>query len=140
MHYYGILVERYPRSEYAREIRPSLEYALAKANNMEVSDSLLLRDLDDDLLKKAKAGEKGLLDQMIDNNRDALQVTNPNLNMPSIQGLLPGSQDPSGQQNINDMLQQQMQNVRPLTPTTPSDSTGRPQPQNRQDTTRPRRP
>lgn len=140
LHYYGILVERYPRSEYAREIRPSLEYALAKANNMEVSDSLLLRDLDDDLLKKAKAGEKGLLDQMIDNNRDALQVTNPNLNMPSIQGLLPGSQDPSGQQNINDMLQQQMQNVRPLTPTTPSDSSGRPQPQNRQDTTRPRRP
>lgn len=140
LHYYGLLVERYPRSEYAREIRPSLEYALAKANDMDVSDSLLLRDLDDDLLKKAKEGEKGLLDQMIDNNRDALQVTNPNFNMPNIQGLLPGSQDGAGQQNINDMLQQQMQNVRPLTPSTPADSTARPVPPNRQDTARPRRP
>jgi hypothetical protein len=140
LYYYGILVERYPRSEYAREIRPSLEFALAKANNMEVLDSLLLRDLDGDLLNKAKEGEKGIFDQMIDNNRDALQVTNPNLNLPDLQGLIPGTQNNAGQQNINDMLQQQMQNPRPLTPSNPSDSTIRTPPPIRQDTARPRRP
>jgi tetratricopeptide (TPR) repeat protein len=111
MHYYGILVETYPRSEYAKEIRPSLEYALAKINNVEVNDSLLLRDLDGELLQRAKAGERGLLDQMIDNNRDALQIRGPDLNLPNIPGVTPDSS--SGGTNLNNMLQRQIQGMTP---------------------------
>ena len=47
--YYEQLVEKYPRSVYAKDVRPSVEYALAKRNGVEVADSLLLRDLDDEL-------------------------------------------------------------------------------------------
>lgn len=88
--YYGELVDKYPRSEYAKEIRPSLEFALAKINGVEVQDSLLLRDLDKDLLEKAKAGERDAMQQLLDNNRDAL---NPNL--PNVPGLnIPGMNVP----------------------------------------------
>lgn len=107
--YYGLLLERYPRSEYAKEVRPSVEYALAKMNNQEVEDSLLFRDLDDDLLKRAKAGERGVLDQMIDNNKDALDVNIPGLNgLPSIPGVTP-----PGGGSLNDMLKNQLKGVSP---------------------------
>jgi tetratricopeptide (TPR) repeat protein len=117
MHYYGMLVDTYPRSDYAKEIRPSLEYALAKINNIEVNDSLLLRDLDGELLERAKAGEKGLLDQMIDNNRDALQIRGPDLNLPTIPGLTPDST--GGGNNVNSMIQQQIQRAVPQGSTRP---------------------
>ena len=95
--------------EYAKEVRPSVEYALAKMNNQEVEDSLLFRDLDDDLLKRAKAGERGVLDQMIDNNKDALDVNIPGLNgLPSIPGVTP-----PGGGSLNDMLKNQLKGVSP---------------------------
>lgn len=71
-YYYQLLVDRYPTSEYARDIRPSLEFALAKINGVEVQDSLLLRDLDKDLYERAKAGEKDAFQQMLDNNQDMI--------------------------------------------------------------------
>jgi hypothetical protein len=71
-YYYQLLVDRYPTSEYARDIRPSLEFALAKINGVEVQDSLLLRDLDRDLYERAKAGEKDAFQQMLDNNQDMI--------------------------------------------------------------------
>lgn len=71
-YYYQLLVDKYPTSEYARDIRPSLEFALAKINGVEVQDSLLLRDLDKDLYERAKAGEKDAFQQMLDNNQDMI--------------------------------------------------------------------
>ena len=71
-YYYQVLVDKYPTSEYARDIRPSLEFALAKINGVEVQDSLLLRDLDKDLYERAKAGEKDAFQQMLDNNQDMI--------------------------------------------------------------------
>jgi tetratricopeptide (TPR) repeat protein len=105
LHYYGMLIEKYPRSTYAREIRPSVEFALAKINGVEVNDSTLLKNLDDDLLKRAKQGEKDVLQQLMDKNRDALQVSGPNANLPSIPGLNPGGG------SINDMLQGQIKDA-----------------------------
>jgi tetratricopeptide (TPR) repeat protein len=109
LHYYGLLLERYPRSEYAKDVRPSVEFALAKMNNMEVADSLLLRDLDQDLLERAKAGEKDVMEQMIDQNRNAVQVTGPGgLQMPNLQDLTdpnsPINQMIKGQPNMKNML------------------------------------
>lgn len=78
--YYEQLVEKYPRSVYAKEVRPSVEYALAKRNGVEVADSLLLRDLDDDLYKRGKAGELDAIQQLLKNNQDALQMNAPGLN------------------------------------------------------------
>lgn len=105
--YYEQLVEKYPRSAYAKEVRPSVEYALAKRNGVEVADSLLLRDLDDDLYKRGKAGELDALQQLLKKNEDAMQINAPGLNnipglnLPNIPGLnpgkLPGQQSP-GQQ------------------------------------------
>jgi hypothetical protein len=110
LRYYGILLERYPRSEYAREVRPSVEYALAKMNNVEVADSVLLRDLDDDLYKRAKAGELNVMDQMINNNKDALQMNMPGgLQLPNIPGVTPQGG------NINDVLKSQINNLKPQT-------------------------
>lgn len=120
LYYYGQLIERYPRSEYAREIRPSVEYALAKMNNVDVSDSVLLRDLDDDLNKRAKAGEKGILDQMIDNNKDALQFNGPNVNLPNIPGLN-GADSTGG--SINDIMRRNLQNMNPIKLPGQNDST-----------------
>ncbi|MFN4986635.1 MAG: tetratricopeptide repeat protein [Ignavibacteria bacterium] len=105
LHYYGMLIEKYPRSTYAREIRPSVEFALAKINGVEVNDSTLLKNLDDDLLKRAKQGEKDVLQQLMDKNRDALQVSGPNATLPSIPGLNPGGG------SINDMLQGQIKDA-----------------------------
>jgi len=105
LHYYGLLLEKYPRSTYAREIRPSVEFALAKINGVEVSDSTLLKNLDEDLLQRAKQGEKDVLQQMMDRNRDALQVSGPNATLPSIPGLNPGGG------SINDLLQGQIRDV-----------------------------
>lgn len=112
LHYYGLLLEKYPRSEYAREVRPSVEYALAKMNNVEVADSVLLQDLDDELYKKAKAGELNVMDQMINNNKDALQMNMPGgLQIPNIPGVTP-----EGGGSLNDMIQNQMKNLKTLTP------------------------
>lgn len=101
-HYYQLLVDQYPTSEYARDIRPSLEFALAKINGVDVADSLLLRDLDKDLLERAKAGEKDAFQQMLDNNQDMLngnlqQLQNiPGMNnVPGINNV-PGMQRPIG--------------------------------------------
>lgn len=105
LHYYGLLIEKYPRSTYAREIRPSVEFALAKINGVEVNDSTLLKNLDDDLLKRAKQGEKDVLQQLMDKNRDALQVSGPNSTLPSIPGLNPGGG------SINDLLQGQIKDA-----------------------------
>ncbi len=117
LHYYGLLIERYPKSEYAKDVFPSVEYALAKRNNFEVADSVLLQDLDADLLRRAKAGEMNVLEQMIDNNKDALQIQGPaGLNLPTMPGQIPGG-------NLNDMLQQQLKNARGIV--LPSDSTVR---------------
>ena len=104
--YYGLLLERYPRSEYAKEVRPSVEYALAKRNNSEVNDSLLFQDLDEDLLRRAREGEKGVLDQVIDKNKNALDGKLPGLNLPSIPGITP-----PGGGNINDLLKNQMKSL-----------------------------
>jgi len=111
IYYYGLLLERYPRSEYAREIRPSVEFALAKMNNTEIEDSLLFRDLDKELLERAKAGERGVLDQMIDNNKDALDIQTPGLNLPNIPGITP-----QGGGNLNDMLKNQLKGGANFTP------------------------
>lgn len=132
LYYYGMLVESYPRSEYAREIRPSLEFALAKRNGVEVSDSLLLRDLDKELYDKAKAGELDPLQQMIKNNQNALQVTGPNGALPNIPGLTPPGAD-GKPASVNDMLQRQMKGLQQgaLPGTMPGmqkDSTGNQQP------------
>jgi len=120
LYYYGQLIEKYPRSEYAREIRPSVEYALAKINNVEVADSTLLRDLDDDLYKRAKAGEKGVLNQMIDNNKDALQFNGPGMNMPTLPGLNPN--DSTGG-SVDDFMKRNMKALNPITLPGSSDST-----------------
>lgn len=112
--YYGQLVDRYPKSEYAKEVFPSVEYALAKRNNVEVADSVLLKDLDNDLLQRAKAGEKDALQQMIDNNANALQIQAPaGLNGLNIPGMKPGT-------SPADLLQQQIKNFKGLA--LPSDS------------------
>jgi len=119
LYYYGLLLERYPRSQYAKDIHASVEYALAKLNGVEVSDSTLLRDLDEDLLKKAKAGEQNVLQQLIRNNQDALQVTGPNgMQMPDIPGL-----SPSGG-SLNDALQRQIKDLAPKLPGSATDTTG----------------
>ena len=103
LHYYGILLERYPRSEYAKDIRPSVEFALAKLNDVEIADSLLLQDLDEDLLKRAKAGEKDVLEQMIDQNKNAVQVSGPGgLQLPNLQDIT----DPNSQ--VNQILKGQL--------------------------------
>jgi len=108
--YYEQLVEKYPRSVYAKDVRPSVEYALAKRNGVEVADSLLLRDLDDELYKRGKAGELDALQQLIKNNEDALDINVPGLNnipginIPTIPGInpqkmpgqLPGQLPPGG--------------------------------------------
>ncbi len=105
LHYYGQLLEKYPRSTYAKEIRPSVEYALAKINGVEVNDSTLLKNLDDDLLKRAKQGEQDVLQQLMDRNRDALQVSGPNMNLPSIPGITPNGG------SVNDLLQGQIRDA-----------------------------
>lgn len=116
LYYYGLLLERYPRSQYARDIHASVEYALAKINGVEVSDSILLRDLDQDLLIKAKAGEQSVLQQFIQNNQDALQVTAPGLQLPTIPGLTPNGG------SLNDLIQQQLKNATAKLPGSTSDS------------------
>ncbi len=110
LHYYGLLIERYPRSAYAKEMRASVEFALAKINGVEVSDSTLLRDLDQDLINKAKAGEQDVLQQLIRNNQDALQVTGPNATLPTLPGV-----NPSGG-SVNDMIQQQLKKAQGVLP------------------------
>lgn len=80
--YYGMLVERYPSSEYAKEIRPSYEFAVAKLNNVTISDSLLLMDLDSAYLQQAKTGELTPLDQLMKNNQNAINTTMPGLSLP----------------------------------------------------------
>lgn len=118
LYYYGLLVERYPKSDYAKEVFPSVEYALAKRNNVEVADSLLLKDLDNDLLQKAKAGEKDVMQQMINNNLNSMQIKTPDvLNNLNIPGSTPGS-------SPGDMLQQQIKNFKGLA--LPKDSLGTP--------------
>jgi len=125
LYYYGMLVESYPRSEYAREIRPSLEFALAKRNGVEVSDSLLLRDLDKELYDKAKAGELDPLQQMIKNNQNALQVTGPNGALPNIPGLTPPPGADGKPASVNDMLQRQIKGLQQgALPGMQKDSTG----------------
>lgn len=106
MVYYAKLLESYPRSEYAREIYASYEFALAKINGVE-ADSSLLRDLDKELLDKAKAGEADVLQQLIKNNQNAIQMNGPNMTLPNIPGLTPAG----GGGSINDMLQQQLKNA-----------------------------
>ncbi len=124
LYYYGLLLERYPRSNYAREIRPSVEFALAKLNGVEISDSTLLQDLDQQLLSKAKAGEANVMQQLLRNNQDALQVSGPNVNLPNIPGIAPNGG------NVNDMLQQQLRNTQQklpgITPTSDSVQVARP--------------
>lgn len=110
LHFYGLLLERYPRSTYAKEIRASVEYALAKINGVEVADSTLLRDLDQDLINKAKAGEQDVLQQLIRNNQDALQVTGPNVTLPTVPGL-----NPNGG-SVNDLIQQQLKKAQSTLP------------------------
>lgn len=105
LYYYGELIDKYPRSTYAREIRPSVEFALAKINGVEVNDSTLLKNLDEDLLKRAKEGEKDVLRQLMDKNKDALQVSGPNTTLPSIPGLNPGGG------TINDLMQGQIRDA-----------------------------
>ncbi len=105
MVYYAKLLESYPRSEYAKEIYASYEFALAKINGVE-ADSSLLRDLDKELLDKAKAGEDNVLQQLLKNNQNAIQRNGPNMALPNIPGLTP----PNGG-SVNDMLQQQLKNA-----------------------------
>ena len=125
--YYNLLVERYPKSEYAKEVFPSVEYAYAKRNNVEVADSVLLKDLDTDLQQRAKAGEKNLMQQMLDNNANALQMNTPGiLNNINIPGMKPGS-------SPGDLLQQQIDKFKGLALPTDTSSTAR-------DTTQPRKP
>ena len=108
LYYYGLLVERYPRSEYAKEVRPSVEYALAKMNDVEVADSVLLRDLDQELYERAKAGEQNVMEQMINNNSNALQVNGlDGINLPNIPGVTP-----NGGGSINDMLKGQVNKLK----------------------------
>jgi tetratricopeptide (TPR) repeat protein len=102
--YYQQLLERYPRSEYSREVRASVEFALAKINGVEVSDSTLLRDLDKDLLQRATEKDKDVMQQLMDRNKDAFQVTAPNMNLPQIPGMTPGG-------SINNVLQGQMRDA-----------------------------
>lgn len=102
--YYGQLIEKYPRSEYAREVRASVEFALAKLNGVEVSDSTLLQDIDNNLLKRATEQDKGVMQQLIDRNQDALQVVGPNSTLPQIPGLTNGG-------TINNMLQEQLRDA-----------------------------
>ena len=116
LYYYGQLLERYPRSKYAKEIHASVEYALAKINGVEVSDSTLLRDLDQDLINRAKAGELDVLQQLIKNNQDALQISGPNVQLPNIPGLTPNGG------SVNDLLQQQLKNAAGRLPGSVSDS------------------
>jgi len=119
LYYYGLLIERYPRSEYAKEVRPSVEYALAKMNNVEVADSTLLRDLDQDLYERAKAGEEGVLQQLINNNPNALQVNGLNgMNLPNIPGVTP-----DGGGTLNDVLKGQLNNVKSAVGVPQPDST-----------------
>ena len=123
LYYYGLLVERYPRSEYAKEVRPSVEYALAKMNNMEVADSTLLRDLDQDLYERAKAGEESVLEQMINNNPNALQVSGPGgMTLPAIPGVTPDNQ------TLNDMLKGELNKLKGADGAMPSDSSRIPPP------------
>lgn len=125
--YYNLLVERYPKSEYAKEVFPSVEYAYAKRNNVEVADSVLLKDLDTDLQQRAKAGEKNLMQQMLDNNANALQMNTPGiLNNINIPGMKPSS-------SPGDLLQQQIDKFKGLALPTDTSSTAR-------DTTQPRKP
>lgn len=125
--YYNLLVERYPKSEYAKEVFPSVEYAYAKRNNVEVADSVLLKDLDTDLQQRAKAGEKNLMQQMLDNNANALQMNTPGiLNNINIPGMKPGA-------SPGDLLQQQIDKFKGLALPTDTSSTVR-------DTTQPRKP
>lgn len=105
MVYYAKLLETYPRSEYAKEIYASYEFALAKINGV-AADSTLLRDLDQELLNKAKAGEENMLQQLLKNNQDAIQMNGPNVGLPTIPGLTP-----AGGGSVNDMLQQQLKNA-----------------------------
>ena len=105
MVYYAKLLESYPRSEYAKEIYASYEFAMAKINGVE-ADSNLLRDLDKELLDKAKAGEENMLQQLLKNNQNAIQMSGPNATLPNLPGLTP----PSGG-SVNDMLQQQLKNA-----------------------------
>ncbi len=108
LYYYGLLVERYPRSEYAKEVRPSVEYALAKMNDVEVADSVLLRDLDQELYERAKAGEQNVMEQMINNNANALQVNGlDGINLPNIPGVTP-----NGGGSMNDMLKGQINKLK----------------------------
>jgi hypothetical protein len=67
----------------------------------------LLRDLDKELLDKAKAGEADVLQQLIKNNQNAIQMNGPNMTLPNIPGLTPAG----GGGSINDMLQQQLKNA-----------------------------
>lgn len=103
--YYGQLVEKYPRSTYAKEIRPSVEFALAKINGVEVSDSTLLKNLDEDLLKRAKQGEKDVLRQLLDKNKDAVKISGQNVTLPNIPGLNQGGG------TINDVLNGQIRDA-----------------------------
>lgn len=105
LHYYGQLVEKYPRSSYAKEIRPSVEFALAKLNGVEVNDSTLLKDLDEDLLKRAKQGEKDVMRQLLDKNKNAIQMSGPNMSLPSVPGLNQGGG------TVNDLLQGQIRDA-----------------------------
>lgn len=111
IYYYGQLVERYPRSDYAKEIRPSLEFALAKRNGQDLNDSLLLNDLDDALLKRAKAGEKGALQQMIDNNKDAVGLKAGGMSLPGIPGSSDSTRSGTGAPGVDALLKQQLQNL-----------------------------
>ena len=108
LYYYGLLVERYPRSEYAKEVRPSVEYALAKLNNVEVADSVLLQDLDQELYQRAKAGEQNVMEQMINNNANALQVNGlDGINLPNIPGV-----SPTNGGSVNDLLKGQINKLK----------------------------
>ncbi|MEY3386637.1 MAG: hypothetical protein RIR53_1448 [Bacteroidota bacterium] len=102
--YYQQLIEQYPRSEYAREVRASVEFALAKMNGVEVSDSTLLRDLDKELLQRATDKDKDVMQQLMDRNKDAFQVTAPGVNVPQIPGMTPGG-------SLNNILQGQFRDA-----------------------------
>lgn len=107
LHFYGQLIEKYPRSEYAKDVRASVEFALAKRNGVEVEDSLLLKDLDKELYERGKAGELDAMQQLLKNNQDALNGTIPGGALPNIPGVTPT--DASGQpRGLNDMLQEQL--------------------------------
>ena len=127
LHYYGLLIEKYPRSEYAKDVRPSVEFAIAKRNNVDVEDSVLFKNLDEELYKRAKAGEQDVLDQLIQKNADAVQISGPpGLELPSIPGLTPEGG------SINDMMRNEVKKF--TVPGSASDSTRVP------DTTRVKKP